>query len=916
MNESGEVPSLLALWAKSDAEGHPHSLPGHLLDAAAVGELIWDRFMAQITKTQLDRACLGHGRDVFRLVCGWHDLGKATPTFQLKMRDLATRAEGSGWTMPFRPRLDLKHGASGSVIASRVLGNAGVCGLAWVPPLIEGHHGAFRSVDGRAYRDAGQGSSELWQSGQDRLALWVAGQLGVRMTDLAKLPNAMPPLGLQLATAGLLSMADWIASSSLFVGLDCDAVSIDQARERADRAWSILSLRGGWSLGSTVGAADFERRFGWAPRPLQATVLDAADRMTQPGLMIIEAPMGEGKTEAALSAIESLGANFNCSGFAFAMPTQGTTDSMFKRCWEWAGSVDASLPVALVHGKAMANEQWHELLAAARINDVDDPDCADPYGLAAEVCPDSSRVPAEWLLGRHRALLSPGVVATVDHLLIAASLGKYIALRHAGLAGKVLVIDEVHSYDVFMAQYLHQLLAWCSDAQIPVVLMSATLPPRIRQELLDAYASGLAPEASAPGDVVEVSGYPLVTTWTGADGVHTVSTGAWKADSPVTVSILPVEDVDEVGPIADVVDGETQAGGCALVILNTVARAQAVYRLLRDRKVPAVLLHGRLTTSERATRTAQLVECLGAVSDSPDTAARTPRRPERLVVVATQVAEQSFDIDTDLLVTDLAPMDLLLQRVGRLHRHIRPAADRPTHLRLARVIVTGTRLRGAQPPDFVRAFGYVYDRYSLLCSALLIEKAGAVWNLPSQIPALVAAAYGDDLPWPPGWSVPAEQARTELRTSEQDRIVAAQVGTLRRQVSGLSEGTLEGLHDGGAARLGDRIPVRDGEPSREVVLVRRLDDCYVSLRGRALGPNGERCTNADLAIEVLGDSVRVREREDLGEVRPLPGWDGVHLLRSMPALVLDADNRATGPWGTASYDPELGLIIERTRSAR
>jgi CRISPR-associated endonuclease/helicase Cas3 len=896
------------LWAKSDAGGRPHSLVGHLLDAAAVAELIWDEFMAPITRARLDEACDGHARDILRLVAGWHDLGKASPIFQSKAPPLAATVAAGGYPMT-EVGGSWHHTKAGAVIVRGVLEHAAARQLRWIVPLIDGHHGRFSPT--KTYKDEprAHGREPAWRTAQAALARRVLDDLDLTLEDLVCRP---PALGMQIALAGFVTMADWIASSSAFAGTGTGAgtvVTMDQARQRARRAWEKLGLGPGWD--PTILRDDdalFADRFGIDPRPLQLLVMKSARALTEPGLIVVEAPMGEGKTEAALAAVEILAYSFGCNGFVFAMPTQGTTDAMYARCTRWAARVAPGLPVSLVHGKAMLNENWRSQLEDEAIHDVDLDD-DDPYGLGSEGRAQPRF--AEWLLGRHRALLSAGVVCTVDQILYAGSRTKYVSLRHAGLAGKVVIVDEVHSYDVYMGQFLHALLTWCGSAGVPVVLMSATLPPRLRAGLLEAYQRGhdaTDPDGATPYAVVPAAadGYPLVTTVdTAAREVRVASATQRRPDLPIMVEVLSEDSIASVDAIADRAERGLVDGGCALVILNTVARAQRTYAALTVRGVEAQLLHGRLTTGDRADRTGELVSMLG------NETTRHTGRPRRLVVVATQIAEQSFDVDADLLITDLAPMDLLLQRIGRLHRHDRPVEDRPSSLAQPRVVVTGVTFRTDGPPELCRSFPYVYARLSLLRTAAHLDGGPVTWGIPSQVPNLVEAAYAVDATIPSTWRGALDDARKELAANENRR--AALAGTFTLDLPDYEE-TLAALHYLDAVNSGDEAHVvRDGEPAREVALVRWTPGGgYTTVGGRPLGPAGERCSETKYAREVLRDTVRVRDSDRLEGAAPLAAWASFPLLKRLDALVLDETGRCeTDP--RVTYDKILGLVIDRAK---
>ena len=540
------------------------------------------------------------------------------------------------------------------------------------------------------------------------------------------------------------------------------------------------------------------------------------------------------------------------------------------------------------------------------MGDIRDEDGARPgSGRSTNVV---GTLPADWLRGRHRGLLNPGSVGTVDQLLVAGTLSKYVSMRHAGMAGKVIVIDEVHAYDVFMAEYLHAVLRWCGAGGIPVILMSATLPPAMRRALVESYVQGGDPSATAAiGSALSAPGaYPRITSWSATGDLRTSSCLPARPTAAVRVEVDESEDWDDAERVAQLALQEVANGGCALVIVNTVRRAQDVYTALTQWGIPTEILHSRLTTSQRAERAFGLLNMLG-----PDSSVGNGR-PGQLVVVATQVAEQSFDVDADVLISDIAPVDLLLQRIGRLHRHASHNPGRPANLSAPRTIVTGCTFSENGPPRFVRAFQYVYDRWSLMRTAQLLATPNTVWSIPDDIPPLVAAGYDEAGSWPASWSDDADAALDDAKAKEKARQAAAGLGVLEMPRTN----HLTGLHSRPAPRTADRVAVRDGEPTREVVMVKRTAGGLVSMTGIPLGAEGELARDQDTALALIGDSVRVRESEDLGPLGPLPGWAGVPLLARQDALVLDAGGRANGEWGSVVYDPQLGLRITRNFARR
>lgn len=956
---------LAVLWGKSNASGRPTLLAQHLLDAAAVGELLWDRFVAPNVRRQIEEATGGRGRTFVTWLCAVHDVGKATPAFQQQNTELRQRVEEAGLRLgPLgaKPNRAWRHERASARILIDSAQAAGWRGqsVAWVWPLVAGHHGVFPSKgDVRPTQRRHHGREAAWREAQQALVELACVAAGYRDLVDAE-PASQPTRAMQLALSGLVIAADWIASDERnFPGIDeWEHVSPEQAGERAERAWGVLGLRGGWGQLPDPPDEPVAERFGIEPRPSQRVVVKAAHGLATPGLLVVEAPTGEGKTEAALAASEVLAARFGADGLFVGMPTQATADPMLTRVASWAGEISHGVQIALLHGKRRFNREWQGLLNARPSIEEENHDgethdeygVDDPYGVGpvslrgvdegghGDVSSEHSVEAArEWLLGSKRGLLSPTAVGTVDQLLFAATRTKHVALRFAGLAGKVVVLDEVHAADIYMEQFLVEALRWLGQASVPVVVLSATLSPRQRDALVRAYLAGrlgvVEPEAHAHA---QLPGYPSVTSATVVDGqaeVAASSASPWRSTARVRVELLDEDPDDPHAAVAEEVAAAIVDGGCVLVLRNTVGRAQATYQALRGRlDAEVVLVHGRLSAADRAVRTEDLLDRLGPPG------AGAAARPQRLVVVATQVAEQSFDIDADLLVTDLAPVDLLLQRAGRLHRHDRPVSQRPARLREPRLIVTGLRQREG-PPVIDGSALAVYGEHSarrdgrsntertpyqaaapLLATAALVVSAaaGEGWHLPEEIPGLVAAAYASEEIGPPHWHA-WERTEWEAFAAMQRRRAATAHEHCLTRTGERSATTLAGIHGGTERGLDEdamHAQVRDGPPSAEVVLVHDLGDRYACLDGTDLGVNGERIHHPDVLEALLGGTVRLPADEQLADAAnrlhpAVPELDDHPWTQHANVLVLHR-GQSTLADRTLTYDPELGLLVEHT----
>lgn len=928
----------LSLWGKSTDYGadRPHLLLQHLYDTLAVGELIWDEYLGDPVRMALDASTAGRGRQFFAFLCGVHDVGKATPKFQAKSVELAKRAQAAGlaWR-PGRlgPPKEWHHTLAGAHTLRNLCEKAGWSGDAtsWVWPMVGGHHGVVPRLPmlWRAPSGDDHGPGDRWPAVQRWLVDAVLDAAG--FSDLADLePGTVPPAGVQLAVSGSIIMADWLASDSdRFLPVDdATAVAIAAARERAVAAWAAFDLRTGLRQHELptdlVGA-----RFGRQARPLQVAAERVARAVPGPCLMIIEAAMGEGKTEAALVAAEVLAERFGLRGVFVGMPTQATSDPMFTRVHDWSRHVAPEAPIVLLHGKRRFNKEFESLRQPEVTGPIYDDEqmyggTGDQYGIAGRERGSSEVV--DWFLKNKRGLLSPLAIGTIDNLLHAGTKAPHVMLRHTGLAQKVVILDEVHAATVYMAQFLKESLRWLGSARVPVIVLTATLPPALRRELAAAYLEGI----DVPlGELPEV-GYPAVTAVGCSDGaafVMTETCTAWRAPQTVSARLL-VDDAAPAGTVSDDEDGSLVAsalhalladGGTALVIRNTVDRAQRTFETLqREFGDDVELLHARLMVGERAERTERELNRLGAGG---------PGMRPRHILVATQVAEQSFDVDADVLITDLAPIDLLLQRVGRVHRHER--GPRPRPVAQPAVYVTGFSYDGSdgEAPDFPGGARAIYGRFALLRSAEFVLEAaeGSGWVIPDDIPRLVAAGYGDEPTcaerrWPDASEAARAEHAERIDQAEHD----AETFLLKPGGGPLPAG-LAGLNSGAARASRDEqlnAVVRDGERSVEVMLIRRGSGGEeLTLSGLRISDGGALVADDAVLEEAFASVVRLpagatkgRSPEDILAALPIPdAWRGHEYLRFLNPLVLDDDGEGEVLGRRFRYDQRLGLVDLRRR---
>lgn len=918
------------VWAKSDRDDNWAPLTRHMADSAAIAGLLWDAFLSPAVRRLIIDAVGDEGRA--RRVAVWmaagHDLGKCTPAFAIQAPALCDRMIGKGLDVRIAigdgGRKVVPHSLAGFMLWTAWLEEHGVQrSVGWTYAAASGgHHGVYpdggddtRALPGTLY----MGESQTWRDAQRELADFATGIAGITADDLTSFAGKPLPQQVQVLLTGFTIMADWLASDARWFPLTDTART---SQERARAAISDLRFPPPWSPGPPVDAAElFATRFGLAAdqvRPVQSAAVDAARQCTGAELIIIEAPTGEGKTFAALAAAEVLAARFGLGGLQFALPTCATTDGMFPVIARWLPSTmpsDASASLALSHGRAQFNDQYRGLLGRRGLLSTGIHGGADACG--GEV------VAHWWLAGRKSAALADFVVCTIDQVLFSALSSRHVMLRHLGMAGKVVVLDEVHAADAFMSQYLHRALEWLAAYDVPVIALTATLPPSQRKDLLAAYNTGRGRGRRLPAGAYRAAtaatGYPLITV--------TADTGA--ESTAVTPSTRTVEyhvewhdtdladGADSASAVAADIAAAAERGGCIAMICDTVRRAQAVFSALEPMLGDdVVLLHSRFIAQERARIETTLRAELGP--DAGDA------RPRRRVVVATQVVEQSLDLDFDLMFTDVAPLDLLIQRAGRLHRHAREA--RPRGMADARLIITGVRRPADKAPRFAHGLTSVYPKIALLRTVACLDGHGPLIASPADVPRLVRAAYDEETTAPEGWH--AEWAEAEER--ELDR-VAAQVERAKtfRIPAPKRGGNMRGWSslrgaDGPDEALG-QAQVRDAADAFEVIVVQRKSGTIVGppWTGELAGESLESATvvDDDLARTIarwtvrfpafMGDGKLGDAVIDALEENKIDSWQNSRWLGGALALVLDHDHHAEVAGFDVTYDTRRGLIVDK-----
>jgi CRISPR-associated endonuclease/helicase Cas3 len=377
-----------------------------------------------------------------------------------------------------------------------------------------------------------------------------------------------------------------------------------------------------------------------------------------------------------------------------------------------------------------------------------------------------------WFLPRKRSLLAPFAVGTVDQALLGVLQTRHFFVRLFGLSHKTVIFDEVHAYDTYMSALFQRLLGWLHAIGTSVVLLSATLPAKTRRELLQAYAGEEVntPESTYPAITWATEGQTGVVPLSAPEG-QTFNIG-WLSREPTSIAERLREWLPE--------------GGCAAIICNTVGRAQTVFQELQKADIvppeDLILFHAHFPFIWRDEIEKAVLQRFGK-----------GKRPAKAIVVATQVIEQSLDLDFDVMISDLAPIDLLIQRAGRLHRHQRET--RPALLQEPKLWITEPPLLDNGIPHFDKRRD-VYEPYVLLRTYLTLQRHGDRIRIPDDTASLIEAVYGEDEITEESWSSclrEAHQAMTERQeeatAKARQKLVASPhtANLLRKNNQGLAE---------------------------------------------------------------------------------------------------------------------------------
>jgi CRISPR-associated endonuclease/helicase Cas3 len=727
----------LFYWGKTDVESGYHRFLCHTLDVAACGIRLLER-SDRLYRT-LERHLHLSRQELVRLIA-WasvlHDLGKLSPSFQRQDEATSKVADILG-VGPAKHEYNIRHDSLGWTLWEQICPRGSSLGGENVRILMRcatGHHGKPPS---KTEHGVIVNPDRYFGLADIEAALELVDWANKHFYPVFPEKEAMKRASWWIA--GIITLADWLGSNKDFFPYEQGEVDpvayLEKALLAADR---VIEATGVVMPGEK---REFHELFkDYKPTPVQQCVLNLPIVPERPFFMVIEETTGGGKTEAALSAARG-------ASLFFGLPTMATANGLWHRIKKLDGQQ------SLVHGK-----RW--LIPAA-------------MDRATAWLNDSNR----------KSLLADVGVGTIDQAMIGVMYARYSTLRLAGLAGKTLIIDEVHAYDTYMKHIISTLITMQARSGGSVILLSATLPLAHRADYASAWRKGSDVESNP----LEKTGFPLVTfidhqgTVTEQDGL--TSHYDQKGGRNVSVESTHITDA-----VIKRIQTESSKGRCVAWVRNTIDEAIAAYESLLALGVDVMLFHSRFVAGDRKDIENLVLETFGKSSTENLRAGK--------VLVATQVIEQSLDLDFDFMVTDLCPVDLLIQRAGRLHRHDRGVRGNPTLLIHAPVMEEspGPNWIG----DWSKGTAFVYENHAVLWNTLRIIGNG--FSLPNDARRLIEGVYTDG-------AVPAglQSQSREIFGRELARISSGNDASVNPDAAYQSEGMPVWDDETAPTRLADRV---------------------------------------------------------------------------------------------------------------
>ncbi len=665
-------------WGKADKSYNYHLLVYHSLDVASVGEVLFTKNQNLLTHfSKLTNIESELFKKLFLFFLAIHDLGKFSDAFQGQIKEIYCKFYPNQTPKVY----NIRHDSLGYVIWENkfVINQRGnITGelfnldyfllksdnrkrqirelLNLFINISNGHHGKPPSLADGVHRIlvnnyfTNENISDCLEFLKESYQLFFSNNFisQLQNTDFASVNTNVKNISFWLA--GLAVLCDWIGSNSEVFHYEKDCISLSEyweiALPRAEQAIEIAGI-----LPKKISTLKPSELFTDANNKFSLTPLQKAcvelEIQSEPQLIILEDVTGSGKTEAAFILTKKLLDKCGYDGFYIGLPTMATSNGMYHRIslfYKKFYELNSQPSLVLAHGARNLVESFQDTIIAQRL--LEDLSYSKDEESATTHC-------LSWLADSNKkATLADCGVGTIDQALLSILLAKFQSLRLFGLMKKVLILDEVHAYDSYVNELIETLLKAQAKIGASVILLSATLPIELKKKFISTYGNET--------NNLDLESYPLLTQ------VSKTKTISIPVDTrPEVQRTVEVKLLHQGKEIFDIISDSIQKNKCVCWIRNTVTDAIHAYESLSNSydRENLILFHARFTLGDRLDREQKVLQLFGKESNS--------QTRSKKILIATQVVEQSLDLDFDVMITDLAPIDLIIQRAGRLHRHTR-----------------------------------------------------------------------------------------------------------------------------------------------------------------------------------------------------------------------------------------------------
>lgn len=887
----------------------------HLDDTGKLMGLLWEHWLSGGVRDLVFESLSGENdiseeypRNLAEFLGYLHDIGKASASFQYKRtfpvdKDLDQviydKLSWGSFDLSYNDSINPpRHDELGEYILNKYKINQ------TISSIIGAHHGRpiedkwnddFIGKEKSVYQT--NDSNSLEYKGWDDIHRFLIND-ALGKSEIQSIENLLIlPEKIQVIYSGLLIMADWIASNENYfplIGVE-DKVLEENRLENGFSKWLSEKTRA-WEPQIADTNNMFDERFGFEPRSEQKVLGDLVKTIDQPGILIYEAATGSGKTEASLLAAEILAKKSGRNSLFFALPSQATSNGIFSRVKKWLKNLyqedKEGKSIRLIHGKASYNDEFSSLRPTKTVYED------DAGGVSVNT----------YFAGNKLSILDDFTVGTIDQLLLMSLKQKHLMLRHLGFSNKVVIIDEVHAYDTYMNVFLDETIKWLAAYNVPVIILSATLPTQRRNQLIKSYVIGQGKSykrMQKPEEYEIEKNYPLLS-YTSEEGIHQFKDFVKKESKKYDIIKLSKDTSDD---IVKLIKKESCDGGIFGIIVNTVRKCQDLAKKLieefGDDKIE--VLHSSFISTEKIQKEERLLKTIG----------KNAKRPKFKIIIGTQVIEQSLDIDFDVLYTDLAPMDLLIQRMGRLHRH-------ESNKRIERFKNPRVYVMNCSDYDFDKGSTYVYQPYFLMRTEYFLPNE---IDIPKEVSNLVQEVYSkEDIDIDDKWLANYIDYKKEYESVIRNKKAKAKVFCLSdpKKITREDKNIKNWIANSNkASELSDikaSHQVRDGIDSMEFICLQEKKNGYGFFKSK----HSIDKLDYEIAKEISKHTIKlpmalsypafidklIIELEKF-YISNLKDWDNYTWLRGNLALIFDKNGEYKFGDYILKYEENLGLSYEK-----